>query len=82
MFKVKLPIKYHTENSFELSKIGVEVKDYQTEMMTFYRIDYIEKTLDDKTQCFVGSGGERFTCYLSPEETEAIIDKAKANERL
>ncbi len=77
MFKVKLPIKYHTENSYELKKIGVDTDDYKVETVTFYSIDYIEKTLDDKTKCYVSSGGEILTCMLSPEETEEIIDKAK-----
>jgi len=82
MFKVTLPIKYHTETSFELQKIGVETSDYRVDNVTFYSIDYIEKNLEDKNQCYVGSSGERFTCLLSPKETETIIDKAKTNERL
>lgn len=86
MFKVEIPVYYHTKETLSKEDMGISVDDNEMRvgLMTFYNIDVVEQAVDEDTlkpvaHAAVLAGGKFFTSPLSKEEVEELIEKAHGN---
>lgn len=81
MKSIELEIFYDndaTEAANDL-KIPIPLRDYDTRLVTFYRIDAISKHIDQDDYeraeyCRIFTGGEDFTCVESYESVKSKLD--------
>jgi hypothetical protein len=78
---IELEIFYNNDatEAAEILNIVIPLRDHETRLVTFYRIDAISKhiDLDDEEQreyCRLFTGGEDFTCVLSYDEVKSKLD--------
>ena len=83
MFKVKLPILYHTKETLALEEMGMDVddKDMRVGMMTFYNVDAVEDATDvDTLKVVEGTSilcsGKYFMSPLDRRTVEELIEEA------
>ena len=83
MFKVELPILYHTKETFAQEEMGMDVddKDMRVGMMTFYSVDAIEDAIDvDTLKVVEGStvlcSGKFFMSPLDRKTVEEMVEEA------
>ena len=68
----------HTDSTFMLEDLGVNVKDEDctTKDFTFYAIDMIASRMQhEKEHTMIQSGGKDFICMLPVSEVKRIIEK-------
>jgi hypothetical protein len=78
---IELEIFYNTDatEAAELLNLAIPLRDHETRLVTFYRIDAISThiDLDDVEQreyCRLFTGGEDFTCVLPYSEVKYMLD--------
>jgi len=75
---IELEILFHTDESFELGKIGIEIDDYELKKMTFYHINAIaiSKEFPKKNWSVIYSGTDAFVCTVSYETLKNYLSTA------
>ena len=81
MFKVELPILYHTKETLAQEEMGMDDKDMRVGMMTFYSVDAIEDAIDvDTLKVVEGSSvlcsGKYFMSPLDRKTVEEMVEEA------
>jgi hypothetical protein len=76
---IKIPIYFHTDETFNLKQLGLDDKikdnDFQIKEVTFYNINAITKDSDNPNETIIYCNGYTFYSPLSIEQIEEIIGK-------
>ena len=75
---IELEILFHTDESYELNKLGIDKGDYELKMMTFYSINAIavSKDFENKGYSVIYSNGDVFVCTMDYETLKAKLSTA------
>jgi hypothetical protein len=78
---IELEIFYNTDatEAAELLNLPIPLRDHETRLVTFYRIDAISTHIDlddenNREYCRLYTGGEDFTCVESYESVKRKLD--------
>jgi hypothetical protein len=78
--KIKLPIFFNTEETYQKEELGIETSLEEAELKhtTFYSIDVITPYIEnDNEYCKIYAGGSEFICSLPVKEVEKLVEKIK-----
>jgi hypothetical protein len=75
---IELDILFHSDESFELNKLGIDKGDYELKKMTFFSINAIavSKDFENKGYSVVYSNGDAFVCTDSYETLKTKLSTA------
>lgn len=81
MFQVglKLPIKYHTDETLQSKELGIDYDEEETATshITFYHIDAVApyRTDKDSDWCTIHANNSEYACPLNEDEVNKIIEE-------
>lgn len=69
MKPIELPILFHTEETRDLQKLGIECDEIDCKIrnQTFFNIEFISVRLANEKHSIVGCNGDEFVCVLNYE---------------